>query len=213
MTTRCLCLTHNSKGRQCTRNTSTKVGDNHSYCWQHQKCRTDVDTIKSASTSVSASVTIQHLPLFVVYKYINQTDYPSKIRFVGTLPQIVEYLTKLKSYKKKSATQITQSLIDRRDVSTDKGYGGHFLIPWTPQQPVDPNPIKLLMTTSFSGHYLVEHQPADELDVYVYEYHDLESSMKKYEELKTPVEEEGGYLTLYHLIEGDPCSFEVVASV
>jgi hypothetical protein len=34
--TRCIC--YKSDGSQCTRETSTKAGQNPLYCWQHQKC-------------------------------------------------------------------------------------------------------------------------------------------------------------------------------
>lgn len=34
----CQCI--KTDGKKCTREVSTKVGDNHMYCWQHQKCQT-----------------------------------------------------------------------------------------------------------------------------------------------------------------------------
>lgn len=40
---KCQCIT--SKGVRCTRSPSTKPGDNHSFCWQHQKCKTPVESI------------------------------------------------------------------------------------------------------------------------------------------------------------------------
>jgi hypothetical protein len=34
----CQCI--KTDGKKCTREVSTKAGDNHMYCWQHQKCPT-----------------------------------------------------------------------------------------------------------------------------------------------------------------------------
>lgn len=108
--------------------------------------------------------------MYIAYKYINQVEEPPKIKFVGTIPQIAKYLTKLKSYRGQSIEEIIQHLTKENDVSTSKdseddkdgedeeddeddedatyeGYDGHYIILWTPTHPV--NPMKITTNEDF----------------------------------------------------------------
>lgn len=54
----CQCLT--TDGKTCHRKVSTKVSDNHKFCWQHQKCQNiniakDITSIKSKDKNKTAS--------------------------------------------------------------------------------------------------------------------------------------------------------------
>lgn len=51
----CLCL--KTDGKQCTREATKKVGSNHLFCWQHQKCQ-NVKLADKVSKKIPLSATI-----------------------------------------------------------------------------------------------------------------------------------------------------------
>src|SRR5438128_1221392 len=73
---RCQCYKHD--GRKCSRNASTKVGDNPLFCWQHQKCQTVAKQIpksillKIAKIPILPKATTEAIPLKVTKKPISQ---------------------------------------------------------------------------------------------------------------------------------------------
>jgi hypothetical protein len=53
----CQCIKNN--GQKCTRETSTKIGDNSKFCWQHQKC----NNIYGGETKVAPVRQTQSVPV------------------------------------------------------------------------------------------------------------------------------------------------------
>ena len=59
--TRCQCQKHD--GYQCTRDSSTKKGDNPLFCWQHQNCKKSIETQKVkqlGETPIAPPLSFEH---------------------------------------------------------------------------------------------------------------------------------------------------------
>jgi len=150
---------------------------------------------------------------YIVYKYINQTDTPSEIKFVGSLPKIAQYLSQLKSYHGQTLEEISETLTSTHSTSTTEGDGGHYIIPWTPSQPLNHDPIPIQKgDVHVSGHFLVEYLTGDDRDVFIYEYNDLAHANKQFKALADPIEEDA-YITLYHISDGDKGMFKKLKRV